>query len=52
MSKLGYYQPWYLLGGILTLTGSALLYTVIVDTIPAAVYGYIFILGAGVGCYV
>ena len=34
------------------LTGSALMYTASATTTPAAVYGYIFILGVGVGSYV
>ncbi|KAL9122167.1 MAG: hypothetical protein Q9187_001282 [Circinaria calcarea] len=52
MPKLGYYQPWYLFGGAMILIGSALMYTASAITKPAAVYGYILLLGVGVGSYV
>ncbi|KAJ5096378.1 Major facilitator superfamily domain general substrate transporter [Penicillium alfredii] len=51
MAKLGYYMPWYLVGGLLTVAGSALMYTVEQDTSESRVYGYTVIIGAGVGMF-
>ncbi|EOD45517.1 putative mfs drug efflux protein [Neofusicoccum parvum UCRNP2] len=51
ISKVGYYTPWYILGGALTLVGSALMYTVDSTTSVSAVYGYTAILGLGAGMY-
>ncbi|KAI9752221.1 MAG: hypothetical protein M4579_005724 [Chaenotheca gracillima] len=51
MSKLGYYMPWYLVGGVLTVIGSALMYTVGQATSTGRVYGYTALLGAGVGMF-
>ena len=52
ISKSGYYMPWYLIGGCLTLTGGALMHTVNQDTSVARVYGYEAITGAGAGLYI
>ncbi|KAL8665990.1 MAG: hypothetical protein Q9202_001727 [Teloschistes flavicans] len=52
MPKFGYYMPWYLVGSILALIGSALLYTVDVDTPIATIYGYTILIGIGIGSYV
>jgi hypothetical protein len=49
MSYLGYYSPWYYFAGATTLAGSALLYTINVDTSLAKVYGYSFLVGLGSG---
>jgi len=46
------YMPWFLLGGILGLVGSALLYTVDVDTSNARLYGYSILVGTGAGCFI
>lgn len=51
LGKFGYYQPWIMLGGILALTGGALMYTVRPDTSDSHIYGYTVILGAGVGMW-
>ena len=51
MSKYGYYMPWYLAGGCLALIGSALMYTVNVDTSNSKIYGYTVLLGLGAGMY-
>ncbi|KAH8807460.1 major facilitator superfamily domain-containing protein [Xylogone sp. PMI_703] len=51
MSKYGYYMPWYLAGGCLALIGSALMYTVKLDTSDAHIYGYTVLLGLGGGMY-
>ncbi|KAH8807449.1 major facilitator superfamily transporter [Xylogone sp. PMI_703] len=52
ISKSGYYMPWYLLGGCLTLTGGSLMYTVNQDTSVARVYGFEALTGAGAGLYI
>ncbi|ETS84281.1 hypothetical protein PFICI_02306 [Pestalotiopsis fici W106-1] len=51
MGKFGYYQPWILAGGLLAMTGSALMYTVKADTSESRIYGYTVILGSGVGMW-
>ncbi len=51
MAKLGYYMPWYLVGAIFIVIGSALMYTVDQNTSTSRVYGYTVILGAGVGMF-
>ena len=47
----GRYMPWFFTGGALGLVGSALLYTVDVETSNAKVYGYSILIGAGAGCF-
>lgn len=49
MSATGYYFPWYIGGGILSVIGAALLYTVDESTSTAKVYGYSIIIGLGSG---
>lgn len=51
MSKFGYYMPWYLVGGCIALIGSALMYTVELDTSVSKIYGYTVLLGIGGGMY-
>ncbi|KAL8782246.1 MAG: hypothetical protein Q9213_005549 [Squamulea squamosa] len=51
MSKYGYYMPWYLVGGCIALIGSALMYTVKLDTSTSKIYGYTALLGIGSGMY-
>ncbi|KAK0724661.1 putative MFS drug efflux transporter [Lasiosphaeris hirsuta] len=51
MAKFGYYMPWYLVGGVLTVAGSALMYTVKQETTEAAIYGYQVLMGVGVGMF-
>ncbi|CZR41593.1 uncharacterized protein FPRO_11182 [Fusarium proliferatum ET1] len=52
MTKSGYYMPWFLLGGCLTLTGGVLMYTVGEDTSTSHMYGYMAVTGAGAGLYI
>ena len=52
MSATGYYMPWYLFGGVLTVIGNALLYTVDTSTSDAAIYGYTVLAGIGAGSFV
>lgn len=51
MAKLGYYMPWYLVGGLFTVAGSALMYTVDQDTGESSIYGYTVLIGIGVGMF-
>lgn len=51
MSKLGYFMPWFLVGGLLAVVGGALMYTVDLATSTSAIYGYSVILGIGGGCF-
>lgn len=51
MSKLGYYTPFFLGGSLLSVVGSALMYTVTIDTSTSAIYGYSAILGIGAGAF-
>ena len=52
MSATGWYFPWYLGGGVLTVIGGALMYTVKADTSIAKIYGYEIILASGVGSFI
>lgn len=52
MAKFGYYMPWYLFGGLLCVTGGALMYTVRQDTSQARVYGYTVVIAVGVGMWI
>lgn len=51
MARLGHYMPWFLVGGLFTVAGAALMYTVGQDTSESQVYGYTVLLGAGVGMF-
>lgn len=47
----GRYMPWFTAGGVLGLIGSALLYTVKVNTSNAKLYGFSILIGTGAGCF-
>ncbi|KAF1963165.1 efflux pump antibiotic resistance protein [Byssothecium circinans] len=51
MAKIGYYMPWYLVGSSMALAGSALLYTIDLETSRANIYGYSILTGFGVGLF-
>jgi MFS family permease len=51
MARFGYYMPWYLVGGLLTVAGSALMFTVDQSTSTSQIYGYTVLIGFGVGMY-
>jgi hypothetical protein len=51
MSKLGYYMPWYLLGGVLSVIGGALLHTIDPSSSASRVYGYSVIVAIGAGLF-
>ncbi|KAI9703719.1 MAG: hypothetical protein M1836_007489 [Candelina mexicana] len=52
MSKLGYYQPWYIGGSILALVAAVLLSRIDINTAQGAIYGYEVLLGVGTGAYI
>ena len=52
MSATGYYMPWFLWGGILTVIGDALLYTVNETSSTGQLYGYSILSGIGAGSFV
>lgn len=49
--RLGYYIPWYIMGGGLCLIGSALMYTIKPSSSTGATYGYSSLIGLGSGMY-
>jgi MFS family permease len=51
MSAYGLYMPWYTVGGILTVVGGALMFTVDTESSISRVYGYCVILGLGTGMF-
>ncbi|KAL6697057.1 major facilitator superfamily domain-containing protein [Trichoderma pleuroticola] len=52
MSRFSYFQPWYVVGGLLTVIGGALLYQITPETSSASIYGFEVLIGAGTGCFV
>lgn len=52
MAKFGYYMPWYLFGGIICVSGGALMYTVNQNTSTGPIYGYTILIGIGVGMWI
>ncbi|PMD26911.1 MFS general substrate transporter [Hyaloscypha hepaticicola] len=51
LSAYGYYMPWYTVGGIFTLIGGALMYTVDTESSTSRVYGYSVLIGIGTGMF-
>jgi len=49
MRKFGYYMPWYVISGITSVTGGALMYTVDANTKPGTVYGFSILIAIGAG---
>ncbi|KAL8878107.1 MAG: hypothetical protein Q9198_004019, partial [Flavoplaca austrocitrina] len=52
MAKFGRYTPWYIVGSIITLIGSALMSTIDVNTSDSAIYGYEVLIAFGAGSFV
>lgn len=52
MSKLGYYYPWYVVGGALLLAGDVLLASVDENTRVAKIYGYEILIAIGAGAFI
>lgn len=51
MAASGYYMPWYLVGGIITTIGGALMFTVNAETSTGTIYGFSILVGVGVGMF-
>ncbi|CAI7588689.1 unnamed protein product [Penicillium pancosmium] len=51
LSKVGFYMPWYLAGGILVVIGGALMFTVDTATSISNIYGYTVLIGIGAGLF-
>ncbi|ROV95430.1 hypothetical protein VMCG_08498 [Cytospora schulzeri] len=47
MVRWGYYMPWFLVSGVFTTIGGALLYTTTTDTANARIYGDSILVGIG-----
>ena len=52
MSKLGYYQPWYMAGAALALVATVLLSRITTSTSPGYIYGFETLLGIGAGAFI
>jgi hypothetical protein len=50
VSRMGYYLPWALTGGIITAVGNGLVSTFTASTSTAVWIGYQIVMGAGRGC--
>ncbi|KAF2759881.1 MFS general substrate transporter [Pseudovirgaria hyperparasitica] len=51
MGKLGWYQPWFLLGSGMNLISGVFMSRIDTDTDLATIYGLQAVLGLGLGCY-
>ncbi|KAK3305036.1 putative MFS transporter [Chaetomium strumarium] len=51
MLRWGYYMPWFLVSGVFTAIGGALLYTSSEDMANANIYGYSILVGIGMTAY-
>ena len=51
MGMVGYYMPWYLVGGILVVIGASLMHTVKLETSAATIYGFSVIMALGTGMF-
>ncbi|KAA8644348.1 hypothetical protein EYZ11_001643 [Aspergillus tanneri] len=51
MGIVGYYMPWYLVGGILVVIGGSLMHTITLESSTSRIYGYSVILALGTGLY-
>jgi hypothetical protein len=51
MLRWGYYKPWFLISGVFTTIGGALLYTSSVPMANANIYGYSMLIGVGMTAY-
>ncbi|KAI1289073.1 putative MFS drug efflux transporter [Xylaria venustula] len=51
IARLGYYMPWYTIGGLLALAGGTRMYTVNKSTSESRIYGHTVLIGAGVGLW-
>ncbi|KAI0478573.1 major facilitator superfamily-domain-containing protein [Xylariaceae sp. FL0804] len=51
-SKVGYYFPWYLAGGVFSLAGVVLLFLTTLKSTAPEIYGYSILIGIGSGLYI
>ncbi|KAF5877457.1 putative mfs drug efflux protein [Botrytis fragariae] len=51
MGKLGWYQPWYIAGSILSILAGVFLSRINITTSDAVIYGLQVLSGVGTGCY-
>ena len=52
MGRLGYYMPWFLVGGVLMLVSNVMLYTITLTTNAGFIFGAEVLGGIGTGLYV
>ncbi|KAI9890311.1 MAG: hypothetical protein M1814_004221 [Vezdaea aestivalis] len=52
MSKLGYYQPWYIVGSAIALVAGVLFSRITTTTSTSAIYGFEVLLGVGAGAFI
>ncbi|KAJ5114005.1 hypothetical protein N7456_002539 [Penicillium angulare] len=52
MSLLGFYMPWYLVGGIFCSIGGGLMSTITLSSHVAKIYGYSVVIGIGAGMFI
>lgn len=51
VTATGRYVPWFFMGGVLSIIGAALLFTVGVNKTDVGLYGYSILIRTGAGCY-
>lgn len=49
VGKVGYFQPFLIIGSIIALIGSGFIYTLDIDSTPAEFIGYQVVVGTGIG---
>jgi hypothetical protein len=49
MPRVGYYMPFFVVSGVLSLIGASLMYTATAGTSAAAIYGYSILIAVGAG---
>ena len=52
MEKLGYYMPWFLVGGVLIIVSNGMLYQISLTTNAGFIYGALVLGGIGTGLFV
>ncbi|KAK0660106.1 major facilitator superfamily domain-containing protein [Cercophora samala] len=52
MARFSYFQPWYIVGSILSLIGGVLMSRITTDTPEGQIYGFEILLGIGTGCFI
>ncbi|KAJ9133710.1 MFS general substrate transporter [Pleurostoma richardsiae] len=52
MSRFSHFQPWYIVGSVLSLIGGVLLSRIDADTPASRIYGFEILVGVGTGCFI